>query len=142
MQDRPTSTELIAAVREFLQLEIIPGLDGRRLKYRALIAANVLSVVERELAGEHDRLYQEWQRLVSLMGHDGEQTPAMLDGLRARVEVHKRDLSARIRAGEADAAPWRDAVMDYARWAVTEKLSVSNPRYLERVARDRGSGTE
>ena len=30
MQDRPTALELLAAVRGFLEEEIVPGLEGRR----------------------------------------------------------------------------------------------------------------
>src|SRR5438477_478855 len=72
MQDRPTSTELLAAVREFLQREIVPTLGDHRQKFRALIAANVLGVVERELAGEEERLRAEWARLGALLGGDAD----------------------------------------------------------------------
>src|SRR5579862_803675 len=122
MQDRPDAQELIAAVRDFLQQEIIPTLDNQRLKFRALIAANVLSVVERELAGEEDNLHQEWRRLTDLLGREGEALPATLEGLRAGIDALKRDLCARIQAGEADVPPWRDAVLAYTRWAVEKKL--------------------
>jgi hypothetical protein len=135
MQDRPTAPELLAAVREFLQGELVPTLGDQRQKFRALIAANVLGVVERELAGEEGRLGEEWRRLVAL---DGAATgaaapPATRDALRAEVDARKRALCARIRAGEADADPWRRDVLAYARWAVEEKLRVANPRYLARV---------
>jgi hypothetical protein len=136
MQDKPDARELVAAVRDFLHQEIIPTLDGQRLKFRALIAANVLSIVERELTGEEDRLHQEWQQLTVLLGQDDQEPPRTLEALYARLDVLKRDLCVRIRAGEADAAPWRDAVLAYTRWAVAAKLEVSNPRYLERVQRD------
>jgi hypothetical protein len=139
MQDKPDARELVAAVRDFLQQEIIPTLDNQRLKFRALIATNVLSILERELASDEDRLYQEWQYLAVLLGREGEEPPATLEGLRADTDALKRDLCARIRAGEADTAPWRDGVLAYARWAVRAKLEVSNPRYLERVQRDRPS---
>jgi hypothetical protein len=137
MQDKPDAQELVAAVRDFLQQEIIPTLDNQRLKFRALIAANVLSILERELASDEDRLYLEWQYLAVLLGHEGEEPPVTIKGLRADIDGLKRDLCARIRAGEADAPPWRAGVLAYARWAVTAKLEVSNPRYLERVQRDR-----
>src|SRR5262249_26322202 len=108
------------------------------LKFRALIAANVLRVVERELMGEEHRLREEWCRLVALVGPDGgSEVPPTLDGLRADIQIHSRALCARIRAGEADSGSWRREVLDYARWAVREKLLVSNPRFLARVE---GSG--
>jgi hypothetical protein len=162
MQDRPTSGELLAAVREFLQMEILPDLHDHRQKFRTLIAANVLSVVERELAGEEDRLRAEWAHLVDLEGDLLDQTPlpssnvsgargfpegdaqrgprrapppapASLALLRHDVDARKRALCVRIKGGAADAGPWRRDVLAYARWALEEKLRVSNPRYLERL---------
>src|SRR5205814_252128 len=129
MQDRPTSTELLAAVREFLQREIVPTLGDHRQKFRALIAANVLGVVERELAGEEERLRAEWARLGALLGGDadapGAAPPGTLDELRAAIDARKRALCARIQAGEVDDGPWRLDVLAYARWAVEEKLRVA-----------------
>lgn len=46
--DRPTAGELAAAVREFLEAEILPTLDDHRLRFRTLVAMNALSIVERE----------------------------------------------------------------------------------------------
>ncbi len=131
MQDRPTATELLAAVRAFLQAEVVPALTDHRLKFHTLIAANVVAIVERELTDEEERLRAEWHRLVAL---DTDATPAnppaSLAALTADIDVRRHALCARIRAGEADAGPWRSEVLDYARWAVEEKLRVSNPRYL------------
>jgi hypothetical protein len=53
--------------------------------------------------------------------------------LRHDVDARKRALCGRIRDGDADAGPWRQDVLAYARWALEEKLRVSNPRYLERL---------
>jgi hypothetical protein len=139
VQDRPTALELLAAVREFLQGEAAPALNDPRLRFRTLIAANVVAVVERELAGEADRLAEEWRRLAAL---DGDETapPPVLDDLRAGIDARRRDLCRRIQAGEADAEPWRTAVWSYARWSVEEKLRVANPRYLARFAQREAGG--
>jgi hypothetical protein len=48
MTDRPSAGELAAAVREFLELEILPTLEDHRLRFRTLVAMNALSIVERE----------------------------------------------------------------------------------------------
>ncbi len=47
--DRPTPIELVEAVREFLETEILPLLDDHRLKFRTLVAINGLGIAEREL---------------------------------------------------------------------------------------------
>ena len=49
--DRPTAAELAAAVQEFLESEILPVLDDRRLRFRTLVAMNALSIVARESPG-------------------------------------------------------------------------------------------
>lgn len=48
---RPTARELLAAVREFLSDEVMPATEGR-LSFHARVAANVVAIVERELAQE------------------------------------------------------------------------------------------
>ena len=48
VSDRPSAGELAAAVREFLEAEILPTLDDHRLRFRTLVAMNALSIVERE----------------------------------------------------------------------------------------------
>ena len=50
MSDRPSAGELAAAVREFLETEILPTLDDHRLRFRTLVAMNALGIVERESA--------------------------------------------------------------------------------------------
>jgi hypothetical protein len=47
--DRPGPSELAEAVREFLEDEILPTLDDRRLRFRTLVAMNALSILAREL---------------------------------------------------------------------------------------------
>jgi hypothetical protein len=48
MSDRPSAGELAAAVREFLESEILPTLDDPRLRFRTLVAMSALGIVERE----------------------------------------------------------------------------------------------
>jgi len=133
MQDRPTAVELLDAVREFLEQDVLPGLDGRK-RFHGLVAANVLAVVARELAGEETSLVAEWQRLRQLIGLDETVPPARLDGLRVAVRELTRRLCERIRAGDADGGAFGDAVRAHVRMTVVAKLRVANPKYL-------GSGT-
>ena len=48
--DRPTPGELVEAVAEFLEREILPTLDDPRLRFRTLVALNALGIAARELA--------------------------------------------------------------------------------------------
>lgn len=127
MQDRPTGRELLDAVAQFLQTELVPATSDPRLKFRALVAANVVQIVARELAARDAPLRAEWSRLQTLL--DEPTPPADLD---AGIEQLTRALCAEIRAGGADDDPRRAAVLAHARQTVIEKLQVSNPCYLER----------
>lgn len=122
MQDRPTALELLAAVRGFLEDDVVPVLEGRR-RFLALVAANVLAIVARELDGEEDALRAEWTALGDVLGETGE-PPASLTALRLAVRARTETLAARIRRG--DPGSWERAV----RASVREKLRVSNPRAL------------
>ena len=46
---RPTARELLDAVRGFLLDDVVPGTTGR-ISFHARVAANVIAIVERELA--------------------------------------------------------------------------------------------
>ncbi|WP_119730304.1 DUF6285 domain-containing protein [Thermomonospora amylolytica] len=109
--DAPSAGELVAAVREYLERDVLPGLSGRT-RFHGLVAANVLAVVERELAlgPAHEAAHRE--RLAAL-GHPDD-----------------RSLAAAIRAGDLDGryAELKAALQD----AVRDKLAVANPGYATR----------
>lgn len=61
MSDRPTARELAAAVREFLETEVLPPLDDPRMRFRTLVAMNALSIVERESPPPEPPTDEEWE---------------------------------------------------------------------------------
>ena len=128
MQDRPSVRELLDAVRAFLEEDVVPALEGPR-QFHARVAANVLAIVGRELAGEEASLLAEWQRLARLTGGASE-PPPRLEALRAAVRDGTAALAERIRRGDADAGPFRDAVRAHVRATVEDKLRVANPRFV------------
>ncbi len=48
MQDRPTAAELVQAVREFLERDVMSATEGR-VQFHTRVAINALGMVEREL---------------------------------------------------------------------------------------------
>jgi uncharacterized protein DUF6285 len=129
MQDRPTAIELLGAVRDFLEQDVIPDLEGRK-RFHGLVAANVLAIVARELEEEEGSLVAEWRRLRDLLSVDERTPPGRLSGLRVAVRELGARLVDRIRAGAADEGPFAHAVRAHVRMTVVEKLRIANPRYL------------
>jgi hypothetical protein len=115
-QDKPTATELLEAVREFLEKDILPEMKGGKA-FHTRVAVNVLGIVGRELAQGPACDAQEHAELRALLGHDG-----------AIPELVK-ELAERIRDGALDAR--RTEVMAHVRKTVENKLRIANPAYLE-----------
>jgi hypothetical protein len=116
LHDRPTAAELVAAVREYLERDVMTATEGR-VAFHARVAVNVLGMVERELELGPTQDAAEHARLVLLLGRDGtirELTEALARG---------------IRDGSLD-RPWSDTV-ESVRATVRAKLEVANPRYLD-----------
>ncbi|MCU0493223.1 MAG: DUF6285 domain-containing protein [Chloroflexaceae bacterium] len=135
MHDRPTAAELTEAVAQFLSAELAPTLADPRMRFRVLIAANLMSMVTRELQAGDEALWAEWRQLATLLGETGE-PPTHADELRETVAHMSQALCVRIRAGEADAGPWRAAVLAYTLASVQEKLNIANPKFLARVTQE------
>jgi hypothetical protein len=126
MQDRPTSGEFVAAIREFLEEEILPSLEDSRDKFRTRVAMNALSILERELEQEESLLQAEHERLACLLGKE-HTTPGSFEELRERVLALNRDLAGRIRSGETP-----DGTLKLLKQTTADKLGVASPKYLER----------
>ena len=129
MIDRPTTAELLAAARQFVESELIPTMADARLKFQTLIAANVLAIAERDLAMEAEHLALEWGWLAELLALAGTR-PERIEVLREAVRTGNVQLCARIRQGWFDEAETFHALARQLRPAVERKLAVANPRYL------------
>jgi hypothetical protein len=85
--DRPNARELIEAVREFVERELLPTLDDHRLRFRTLVALNALGIAERELAelpGEEP----DWELARRI--RSGNPPPDALERAKAEVEAKLR----------------------------------------------------
>jgi hypothetical protein len=131
MNDRPTATELIAAVRHYLETELLPALTDQRQRFQTLISAHVLGVASRELRGEEQHLAEEHAWLARLLGWR-EAAPARLSELRQAVARGNSELCSRIRAGAYDEPAAFRTLAGELRVQVIRKLEVTNPRYLGR----------
>jgi hypothetical protein len=108
----PSAQELVEAVREWLERDVLTATSGR-LQFHTRVAVNVLGMVERELTLGQAQAAAHRARLAQLGCSD------------------EAALAARIRSGELDdrLPEVRDLV-----WAtVRDKLEVANPKYLSRT---------
>lgn len=124
MQDRPAAPELLDAVREFITTELLPTVGDARLRFRTLVAANLLDMLRRELALEPALLRAEWERLTALLG-DAAPSPANERELAAAVTARQAILCTLIRE---DRAP--NDTFTALTHSVRAKLEIANPRYL------------
>jgi hypothetical protein len=114
-QDRPTAAELVQAVREFLEHDVMAATEGR-VQFHARVAANALGMIERELTDGPSFDDAERARAAALLGHDGD------------VRTLEREVAAGIRDGSLDDR--LEAVRDHVHATVRDKLLVANPGYL------------
>ena len=103
LHGRPTAAELVAAVAEFLEGDVRAATTGA-VNFHALVAANALRIVERELLDDREP--------PGFLGYPDE-----------------RALAAAIRSGDLDG---RSAeVLSCLREAVGHRLSIAHPGYDE-----------
>ena len=115
-QDRPDAAELLAAVRAFLEEELLPTLDGR-LRFHTLVSAKALGILEREVRDGPAQDAAEAERLRGLLGREGS------------LRDLETELARAIRQGDLDERGVE--VIDHVRRSVRDKLTIANPSYLE-----------
>jgi hypothetical protein len=120
-QDRASAAELLAGVEKFLRDDVLPQLSGGNV-YKCRVAANILAIVQRELAQGPGADRDELVGLENLLDRTSEQssTAAALDDLNA-------ELCAKIRSGELDSQ--NSEVMEHIWKTVLNKVAIANPKY-------------
>jgi hypothetical protein len=105
---RPTAAELVAAVAEFLEGDVRAATSGA-VNFHALVAANALRIVERELL---DETSAEPAAALQRLGYPDE-----------------TGLASAIRSGAFDGRPAE--VMSCLRTLVGRRLAISHPGYAD-----------
>lgn len=108
--DAPNAGELLEAVREWLDREVIPATDGR-LRFHARVASNVLGMVEREIELGAAQEVAHARRLERL---------GVADDAELAAAIRERRLDDRA-----------DELRSLLAEAVADKLAVANPRYVD-----------
>ena len=114
MQEQPTSPEILETVAAYLRDVAMPQLEGHAA-FTARVAANAVDLVRREIELREASDCAEKERLVTLLGHDGE------------LEKLNADLAAAIREDRMDIeAP---KLLSHLWQTSLEKLAIDQPRY-------------
>ena len=107
--DAPGARQLLAAVEEFLRIEVLPGAEGRA-GFHLRVAVNALAIVGRQLELGPEQAAAHARRMADLGVAD------------------EAELAAAIRAGDFDDR--LAEVTAAVRATVADKLAVANPEYL------------
>lgn len=127
MQDRPDSAGLLEAALAVYRRELLPEIPPAK-RYLALMVANAMGIVARDLATEEESLREECRRLQELVGIS---LPEIQDCKTPRQEAEalNRRLVAAIREGTYDApSADREKLKAHLLATTREKLRASNPK--------------
>lgn len=107
--DRPTAVELLEAVREWMEKDLMAGVDGR-IQFHTRVAVNIIDIVRREIElGPGQESHH--QEVLEAFGVNSD-----------------AELASAIRAGDHDGDLL--GVLDRLCPVIEDKLKVANPRYL------------
>lgn len=109
LHDAPSAAQLLEAVKEWVEGDAREATTGR-VQFHTRVVANVLAMVDRELAAGPAMAAAHAERLAAL-------------GVASEAE-----LAARIRAGSG--AVTDRQLLDAVRQTVVDKLAIANPRYF------------
>lgn len=116
-QSLPHVSTLLAAAVQYLEQELLPTLSGYH-RFQTRVAINALSTIGRELELRSAQESQEHERLIALLGHQG------------NIEELSHELAERIRAG---AIALDDPVLrQHIRQSLADALAINNPKWLDR----------
>ena len=116
MHNQPSVSELVQAVKNFVDHSAMPELEGRAA-FHARVASNVLATILRDLDSREANDAAEDERLIALLpDSEGKSREALNEVLRDR-----------IRAGELTIQS--DALMDHLKKTAIAQLKVDQPKY-------------
>ena len=114
--DRPTTEELLNAVREHLINNLAPTLKGQPA-FHLLVATNALGMIERTFAQGSDMDQAERERLQAILESDETDLITL-----------NKEFVSQIKSGELDDS--RETLLDHLRKTAHDKLTLANPNYM------------
>ncbi|TGK42433.1 DUF6285 domain-containing protein [Leptospira andrefontaineae] len=127
MQDKPSATELLEAIQDFLMKEVLPEFrDKDLLAYKTLVSWNMLGVISREIRSGEESLDKELTRLSSLLKKKTElpKTWNEKKNLTSSWNEELRDIIRKEKKSLEDTEYWK-----HIKESVIEKVEIVNPRF-------------
>jgi hypothetical protein len=116
MHDQPSVTELVQAVKNFIDETAGPNLKGHAA-FHARVASNALATVLRDLEQRPAQEAAEAARLIALLGTKDEPD----------VDTLNRRLSEQIRSG--DLTPETPGLLEHLKATTMAQVEIDQPRY-------------
>ena len=128
MRATPDAQELLSIAAKTFRDDLLAHIPPAQ-RYTALMIANALGIVERELAGLDEAGHAMLSALALLYGEDADESLSGAD-LRRRVEGLQHRLCIEIAAGDFD-HDGQDVLMECLEEIVQARLGISNPKALK-----------
>lgn len=126
MLDRPDIAELLQGLSAFLDDDVRPALDDKRLSFRVLIASLTSQTLALQSQAADELRIDALERLAPILGP--QEIPLRAGERSALLARLEGELAERIRRGDLDAAPgspaWR-----WVRQTLSGELRITNPRF-------------
>lgn len=114
MISHPTSAELMDSVIRFIEERVSPQLKDRDA-FHARVAVNALAAIKREMAGGAAAEAAQVERLIALLGHDGDWSSL------------NSELCGKIREGEI--SPTDPALLAHLKASIIDQVRIDQPNY-------------
>ncbi len=124
MQDRPTASELLEALGEFMRNRSENARD-RWERFQFIVAANSIGILKREFELEDEFMRAEWQGLDGLIGP--ELIPDGQHRFAQRLQERNNELVRAIRAGTFDDGPAEARLARHLYNTVINKVRIASP---------------
>lgn len=134
MYDQPNISQLVAAVRIYLENETTADKqDNNQQSQQRANAIRVLGMIEREIQFNVDHIKGEWDRL-NFVQKVTTPMPADPNEAKSALLERNRKLCEEINAGRFDYAPARAALFEHLLVTTRAHLEVANPDFLQSLA--------
>jgi hypothetical protein len=126
MPEDDDKKQLADALRKRLTERLAPVLLDPKNRLRTMVAAKVLSIVNREIGQGQPRLESEWDSLKqTVAGQEG--AAELVASLETALQAYAEELRSRVAAGEMEEAGARAAAVKVIQLGLLKKLGLLHP---------------